>query len=398
MGKIYLTDFYGSVPVGKCSEGSIYAPTWMGNNELLGTYEETETDKGIIYRGQGLYREAIGSFESGKIYRGITSLHRDLIGTYDNEGRVYEDIGLSASMIGKYEGTSAGAAALLLFKPEFEKQTLHGSSSDTPEKPGSSTGSSSSPMSTSTSFVGGDHTMQIFGVIVLVVIGILGLIKGIGYIFNGGVLDTHNKPSVQETSKDKIHVGSILTLGTYEQNYKKDGLEDLEWIVLVKEDDRILVVSRYIIDGQPFNIVDETTTWETCSLRTWLNNTFYNTAFNSSEKSKIQTVTLNTDVNNGRTCNPTNDRVFLLSIEEAKKYFPDDSQRDCLPTDYAKAQGVESKQAFYYASNYWLRTPGFYTNTGTLVFGDGEIYIGNGSVAHVANGKVGVRPAMWIIV
>ncbi len=36
----------------------------------------------------------------------------------------------------------------------------------------------------------------------------------------------------------------------------------------------------------------------------------------------------------------TDDKVFLLSIDEAEKFFADDEDRLASPTEYAKAKGV----------------------------------------------------------
>ena len=123
MGKLYLTGFCGSTPVGTCSDGSVYAASFMGYGDFLGTYKEEGSDKGTVFHGHGLSRVPIGSYERGIIYRGVSRLNREPIGSYDNV-RVYESRSLRSSQIGKYEGSQAGAAALLLFTSEFEKHAV----------------------------------------------------------------------------------------------------------------------------------------------------------------------------------------------------------------------------------------------------------------------------------
>ena len=53
------------------------------------------------------------------------------------------------------------------------------------------------------------------------------------------------------------------------------------------QDNMALLISRYAIDCQPYNTEYKNVTWETCSLRKWLNEAFYNKAFTSEEKAKI---------------------------------------------------------------------------------------------------------------
>lgn len=162
-----------------------------------------------------------------------------------------------------------------------------------------------------------------------------------------------------ETDKLPLYVedgacerGNICVFGKYQLD-DVPGNEDMEWIILEKSDDKILVISRYILpEGRPFNdVVDLKTgsTWERCTLRTWLNKDFYDAAFSEEEKAAIIT----TQVDNYRFTsgdddphNYTYDNVFCLSNEEYKNYMSD------LPT--------EAKDGRFYAVNssyaWWLRT------------------------------------------
>lgn len=198
-------------------------------------------------------------------------------------------------------------------------------------------------------------------------------------------------------NKEKLknaNVGSYVTFGAYEQdNNTSNGKEDVEWLVLEVKDGKALVVSKYALDCKQYNTSDTGVTWETCTLRKWLNNDFINAAFSSYEKAMIPTVTVSADKNSTNPGNATQDQVFLLSITEANKYFGSDSARQCKPTDYAFANG-----AYVNSSNgncwWWLRSPGDYQNTtAALVFDDGDVFeYGCG----VYNGTSVVRPALWI--
>ena len=196
------------------------------------------------------------------------------------------------------------------------------------------------------------------------------------------------------------NVGDVATFGAYEQdNDTSNGKEKIEWIVLAKEDDKLLVVSRYALDCQPYHEHDMDVTWETCSLRQWLNGTFLDTAFSSDEQVMIQSVTVTADQNPEYDTDPgndTTDKVFLLSLNEVNHYFTSNEARKCGSTDYAKAQGAYTKSAYSAggkaACDWWLRSPGSKSDSAVGIRYDGSVY-GLGGTVYFANA---VRPALWI--
>lgn len=191
-----------------------------------------------------------------------------------------------------------------------------------------------------------------------------------------------------------VKVGDYVFFGAYEQdNNTSNGKEDIEWLVLEVKDGKALVISKYALDCQQYNTSYTDVTWETCTLRKWLNNDFLGAAFSADEKSMIPTVTVSADKNPYYSTNPgntTQDQVFLLSITEANKYFSSDSARQCKPTEYAVAGG-----AYVNSSNgncwWWLRSPGAGQGSAALVFNDGDV-----SETGVGNDNGAVRPALWI--
>ena len=204
------------------------------------------------------------------------------------------------------------------------------------------------------------------------------------------------------TLKD-ASVGDIVKFGAYEQdNNSSNGKEEIEWVVLAKEGDKALVISKYALDCQPYNTISEEVTWETCSLRKWLNGTFISNAFSSGEQNMIQTTTVTADKNPQFDTSPgndTTDKVFLLSIQEANKYFIFDDWRMCTPTDYAIAQGL-----FHYPygllggkanCGWWLRSPGWGPKSAAYVTLDGDVYM-DGEPVQDNYSEAGVRPALWI--
>lgn len=193
---------------------------------------------------------------------------------------------------------------------------------------------------------------------------------------------------------EKADVGSIIEFGAYPQDEELRNLP-IQWQVLAKEDGRILVISKYALDCQQYNTSDTDVTWETCSLRKWLNGTFLNSAFLSEEQDRIPAVTVNADKNPDYDTSPgngTTDRVFLLSIAEADKYFDGRSARQCQGTDYCHAQ-VASKSD---KANclWWLRSPGCSSKYAAHVSHYGYVDLHGGHVAFYRN--TAVRPALWI--
>lgn len=192
-------------------------------------------------------------------------------------------------------------------------------------------------------------------------------------------------------------VGDIVYFGNYEQdNDTSNGAEKIEWQVLAKENNKVLVISKYALDSQHYNTADKDVTWETCTLRTWLNGTFLNSAFSTNEQAAIAQTTVTADGNpeyDTDSGNATTDKVFLLSIDEANKYFSSDSARQCKPTVFTLANGV------WYEGDgelvhYWrLRSPGGAQDYNAVVSDDGSVACYG---FRVDDGGGAIRPAMWI--
>lgn len=191
-------------------------------------------------------------------------------------------------------------------------------------------------------------------------------------------------------------IGSVLFLGKYQiDSDKENGTEDIEWLILDIKDGRALVVSKYALDIKTLHGDHVNVTWEECALRTWLNGEFFEAAFDQTEKERIPIVAVPAHaVPDSKTTpgNETQDRIFLLSYEEAMTYFASDEDRQCPPTAYSAENGA------YVSSGtencwWWLRTPGFYQSSFMCVSSDGSI---NEFGIGVNREKGTVRPAMWI--
>lgn len=219
--------------------------------------------------------------------------------------------------------------------------------------------------------------------------------------YPAGVMEEDEDAVIQKFS---MQIGDLCTFGHYEQdNDPSNGPEPIEWIVLDKRDDGSLVLlSKCALDTKPYNDKYVSVTWETCTLRKWLNKDFYGAAFSAEEQAKILPVTLENENNpkNGTTGgNDTEDRVWLLSINEVtdrftseKMYscFTDNAARICYTTAYTAVQGVYTSNG---ACWWWLRSPGSVSKTAAYVISDGRVsYTG----AYVGSEDKGVRPVIVI--
>jgi hypothetical protein len=157
---------------------------------------------------------------------------------------------------------------------------------------------------------------------------------------------------------------------------------DAYWRVLEVQDGQALLISQDILEQRAYNDEDTAVSWETCTLRAYLNGEFLNSHFSTEEQGRIAlTEVINND-------NPeygtdggadTQDKLFLLSIEEAEQYFSSDNDR------IATYQGADSW--------WWLRSPGGGAGRAVGVSGDG----GAGAIgAGVDGDSHGLRPALWL--
>ena len=208
--------------------------------------------------------------------------------------------------------------------------------------------------------------------------------------------ETTSKAESSSQKKDNnpdYKIGETIEFGNYPQ--EEDGTEKpIEWIVMKKEGNQVLLLSKYVLDAKPYNEEVEEVTWETSDIRKWLNNEFYTTAFNKAEKAKIQTSLIKNEDNSEYGTsggNDTEDKVFLLSEKEAETLFSNDKKRIAKATEYAEESGVygnEEKVAWW-----WLRSPGHWSDGAAVVNRNGWVYRDGD---YVSSSVDGVRPALHL--
>ncbi len=207
-------------------------------------------------------------------------------------------------------------------------------------------------------------------------------------------------------------------------------LSGIQWTVLEKKEDKALVISTdaLMIRTYDSDFTDET--WESCTLREYLNGKFYDSLDEETKSRIIPTAVENPD-------NPwfgtlgghaTEDKLFLLSIGEVLRYFgggsadgsgdgsadPKESEKNLPQFDFDGESYVPAKQgegSFYSDEHdcdrkaeykgtpvsWWLRSPGAHSGCAAFVYEDGGIgVLGLDEYAVLDAGGVAVRPAMWL--
>ena len=231
--------------------------------------------------------------------------------------------------------------------------------------------------------------------------------------------------------------GEPFTFGAFEQDADaNNGKEPLEWIVMANDSGTVLAISKYVLSMRSYDSSEDPqqATWETSTLRTWLNGDFYDEAFSDDEKALICRLNLeNRDGILYRTPGGENtvDNVFIPSDDDVAAYIEDRGFSDASYVKY-KAMALTrflnenpSKESLMYTTStasaskvtfdisqvemsdedkalleqyydattlptaWWLRTPGEEPGTAMLVASlQGSASYGNVQDQH------GVRPAI----
>lgn len=230
-----------------------------------------------------------------------------------------------------------------------------------------------------------------------------------------------------DTTVDQM---DTVAFGSYPQSDASGNIkEPIEWIVLEKQDDKILLLSKNILDGGVYyngkNLYkyNGILSWANSRLKDFANSDFYNSAFSNIEKNAILTTQIHTNDTNisydgvGNSSYTkggpdTNCKIFLLSKEEYFKYFNgiDRTDRD---NSVKKCHKAISKPTLYVIQNskiyisttydgtdayyYYLRTPGYWkqwSNSGIGVDGKfvRELDYDDANEKY----RHGFRPAMWV--
>ncbi len=209
---------------------------------------------------------------------------------------------------------------------------------------------------------------------------------------------THYKDSLSILKKiqwKSCRVGDIVRLGSYWQSRKADAdKEDICWVVTAKEKGKAYLASLNFLEYKAYNEDSENrydeVTWETCTLRAWLNDTFFNNAFTSDEQKLIlPSLIKNSMLSAGYTGGPdTTDRIFLPASHEVMRY--EENQHTQL-SEYTRKQVLKTelgKLPQRIIMPMMLRFPVY--NRFVASSWEGKI------ILQQANEKGAIRPVMWI--
>ena len=237
-----------------------------------------------------------------------------------------------------------------------------------------------------------------------------------------------------------IEIGDTIKFGSYEQdNDLSNGKEPIEWIVLDNQDGRVLVTSRHCLDYVPYNTEDIEVTWESSSLRDWLNGEFLDEAFSPDEQRRIiseqvenpgiyfgidlegRWIVTNTEENVSEilyqtpASRVTKDRIFLPAVDEAVQYLGSGAigypsltasakeKYMQISMEMAKEMGFTDEEALRERYGeleeeygvgccfWWLRSPGFSADTASVIVYESDV-VQTQNVEDMA----AVRPVMWL--
>lgn len=243
----------------------------------------------------------------------------------------------------------------------------------------------------------------------------------------------------QAVLSSSIQVGEYISFGKYEQDNNLDnGKESIEWKVLDIEENKALLISRYVLDCGTFHGLDDEPEWSNCGLRNWLNTDFYENAFSADERQRIlmsdvddpaliigydtndKWLVSNSDalfaqiIANGNSGELSEDYIFLFDIDEVLRYFENENDRRGTLSEMAYATYINTilnsesnglddavvrnnyedieKQYGTKICYWWLRSSGIYNNTAAIVDYDGDLI----PAQDVSAEDGGIRPAMWV--
>ncbi|MDO4503374.1 MAG: DUF262 domain-containing protein [Coriobacteriia bacterium] len=199
------------------------------------------------------------------------------------------------------------------------------------------------------------------------------------------------KERLQGTKACPVPTFRTTEAGHEATTFGRWGGEPIEWRVLERDDESALIIAEKVLDTFPYHSTYSGTTWHDCYLRSWANSTFVEEAFTSAESKRLMDNQVHTaddelwDTVGGEDCQ---DKVFLLSFEEALNLFGSAQERIAAPTDYAVKAGVYVENGYCL---WWLRSPGHGQGFASTVWPVGGVDTAGSGVGRPG---VGFRPVI----
>ena len=206
----------------------------------------------------------------------------------------------------------------------------------------------------------------------------------------------------QITRSDKV--GETIKFGGY------------DWRILDVQNGAALVITEDIVEVRPYDSEFTEEVWESCTLRQYLNGEFLE-KFTAEERQSI----VETKVHNPNNVwygtwggKDTNDKIFLLGLEEADRYFGDngDYQNERRKDfDFDSNVFAENGNGGYFSNAndddrkaeyngepafWWLRSPGVHNGSAAFVLPWGGVGVFGLDLYCILDVICGVRPALWV--
>lgn len=178
---------------------------------------------------------------------------------------------------------------------------------------------------------------------------------------------------IEQSGLKYSQFGDTVVFGIYDikGGNSRDRFAPIEWIVLERDVDSALLISKNCLFAEPYNGALEEVGWESCSLNAYLNGDFKALVFSEKEKKSLLS------------------DVEMLNITQIKKYFATAESRQAYATDYAKENGIQVADNGY--SCWWSRSDAI-SSASIPVLSTGDF----GDSEYVSNDFVGVRPVIKV--
>lgn len=223
-------------------------------------------------------------------------------------------------------------------------------------------------------------------VVTVILIVIIIVLAGVYFRMIRPVMECNQEKKVIALSKP----GDEILFGRYDTDVNKSGAERLTWIVLKKEDNKAMLITKNGLTGGAYSKNRDGISWDDSDLKEYLNNQMYNGMFSSYEQKLL-------------ILNPgDNAYVSLLTPLEAATLFKDDASREMVLTEAAIKEGITNYNTLskvknrdmkgYRTSWWWLRGEE-YSVKAPYVSLEGEIIEND---ADIYNYVGAIRPVVWV--
>lgn len=166
-------------------------------------------------------------------------------------------------------------------------------------------------------------------------------------------------------------IGSTVNFGTWMG-------APLSWRVLNRDGGQILLLCDQLVDTRPFTETHIGVAWEYCTLRKWLSTEFFSNAFSIAEQNRIAAVMAENPANPSDpqtvTRKPTEERIYIFSLQETERYLPTEADRVSTGT-------------------YWTRTSANRSESGAVMVSPEGAF----QTVDARDVAAGVRPVLWMI-